>query len=257
MKWLIQTYTREAGLRDLERVLAMIARKQAVELLMTSHVSGLNEETLRQWLGSARVKPTIAPIAPAVGYAMGLAYTQSGGTIMPIEVKAYFGKGQVIMTGKMGEVMQESAQTAMSYVRSIAKQLGLPKRFHEEFDVHLHIPDNAVPKEGPSAGVAMTVALLSAFSKCPVTPRVAMTGEISLYGRVLPVGGVREKILAAEREGIRTVLVPIDNLDDVEEVKLLLKEPMDIIGIRTLEDVWGHVFPQSPFIKQKLWLNEG
>jgi ATP-dependent Lon protease len=256
LKWLIQTYTREAGLRDLERVLAMVARKLAVELLLTTHVPVLTEELLRQWLGAARVKPTIAPVSPAVGYAMGLAYTQSGGTIMPIEAKAYYGKGQVIMTGKMGEVMQESAQTAMSYVRSMAKRLGLPKRFHEEFDVHLHIPDNAVPKEGPSAGVAMTVALLSAFSKSPVTPRVAMTGEISLYGRVLPVGGVREKLLAAEREGIRTVLVPIDNLDDVEDVKKVLKEPMTIIGIRTLEDVWAHVFPKTPFIKQKLWLDE-
>lgn len=257
LKWLIQTYTREAGLRDLERVLAMIARKLAVELLLTNKVPTLNEELLRQWLGAARVKPTIAPIKPTIGYAMGLAYTQSGGTIMPIEAKAYFGKGQVIMTGKMGEIMQESAQTAMSYVRSMAKNLGLPKRFHEAFDVHLHIPDNAVPKEGPSAGVAITVALLSAFSKCPVSPKVAMTGEISLYGRVLPVGGVREKLLAAEREGIRTVLVPVDNLDDVDEVKQLLKEPMRIVGVRTLEDVWEHVFPQSPFIKQKFWLDEG
>jgi len=257
LKWLIQTYTREAGLRDLERVLAMIARKLAVELLLTNHVPSLNEDMIRQWLGAARVKPTIAPIKPAIGYAIGLAYTQSGGTIMPIEAKSYFGKGQVIMTGKMGEIMQESAQTAMSFVRSMAKELGLPKRFHEAFDVHLHIPDNAVPKEGPSAGVAITVALLSAFSKSPVTPKVAMTGEISLYGRVLPVGGVREKLLAAEREGIHTVLVPHDNLDDVDEVKQLLKEPMRIIGIRTLEDVWEHVFPKSPFIKRKLWLDEG
>lgn len=256
LKWIIQTYTREAGLRDLERVLAMIARKLAVELLLTNNVPALNEDLLRQWLGAARVKPTVTPIKPTIGYAMGLAYTQSGGTIMPIEAKAYAGKGLVIMTGKMGEIMQESAQAAMSYVRSRAKQLGLQKRFHEAFDIHLHIPDNAVPKEGPSAGVAMTVALVSAFTKCPIDPRVAMTGEISLYGRVLPVGGVREKLLAAEREGIRVVIVPSDNLDDVDEVKPLLKEPMRIIGVKVLDDVWPHVFLQSPFIKQKLWLNE-
>ncbi len=258
LRGIILYYTREAGLRELERCLATLARKAALLILQKSKGLQVSAGSLAEFLGIQKYKHKLLPDCPVVGVSQGMAYTSSGGEIMPVEVSVFAGKGILKLTGKMGDVMQESSQTALSYVRFIAKDLGLSKDYFEKTDVHIHIPENAIPKDGPSAGVAITIALISAYTKIPIRNDIAMTGEISLHGQVLPVGGIREKLLAAENNNIKEIFVPIDNLPEVEEVEKQFKQKIYVQGIRNVSEIIGRALVRSPVGKKtkKKWLDK-
>ena len=224
-------YTREAGVRELERQLGAICRKAVVRRLDEGENAkslSVKEETLQSLLGPARFLPEDVDREPEVGLVNGLAWTQAGGAVMPVEVAMMPGAGKVDLTGRLGEVMQESARTALSYIRAHADSLCVPPDFYKERDLHVHVPEGAVPKDGPSAGVALTCAMISCLSDRPARQDVAMTGEITLRGRVLPIGGVKEKLLAAHRMGIETVLVPAGNEKDLGELPKNVRDAMDI-----------------------------
>jgi ATP-dependent Lon protease len=216
----IRSYTREAGVRSLEREIGTICRKVAVEVVKKDRSARVRVTTknLAKYLGPARYRVSKAEQEDKVGVVTGLAWTDMGGEILATEVTIMPGKGKLTVTGKIGEVMQESAQAAMSYVRSRAEALGLESDFYQKIDVHLHIPEGAIPKDGPSAGVTIATSLVSALTKTLVRHDIAMTGEITLQGRVLPIGGLKEKILAAHRAGIKRVLIPVENEKDLQEV---------------------------------------
>ena len=216
----VRSYTRESGVRNLEREIATLCRKVAVEVVKKgkdTHVR-LNQKRLEKYLGPARYRVSKTEQEDKIGVVTGLAWTDMGGELLATEVTIVPGKGKLTITGKIGDVMQESAQAAMSYVRSRADELGLDKDFYQNIDVHIHIPEGAIPKDGPSAGVTMATCLVSALTKIPVRHDTAMTGEITLRGRVLPIGGLKEKILAAHRGGITRILIPIENEKDLQEV---------------------------------------
>ncbi len=216
----VRSYTRESGVRNLEREIATLCRKVAVAVVKKgkdTHVR-LNQKRLEKYLGPARYRVNKTEQEDKIGVVTGLAWTDMGGELLATEVTIVPGKGKLTITGKIGDVMQESAQAAMSYVRSRADELGLDKDFYQNIDVHIHIPEGAIPKDGPSAGVTMATCLVSALTKIPVRHDTAMTGEITLRGRVLPIGGLKEKILAAHRGGVTRILIPIENEKDLQEV---------------------------------------
>ena len=227
----IERYTREAGVRELERELGAICRKAVVRRLEEGEEAkslSVKEDGLEPFLGVPRFIREDVLRAPEVGVVNGLAWTQAGGTVMPIEVLSMPGAGKVDLTGRLGEVMQESARTALSYIRAHADSLGIPADFYKERDLHVHVPEGAVPKDGPSAGVALTCAMVSCLSGRPARQDVAMTGEVTLLGRVLPIGGVKEKLLAAHRLGVETVLLPAGNEKDLADLPENVREKMDI-----------------------------
>lgn len=255
MRTIISEYTKEAGVRQLERVFAKIMRKTIQVLLKDSKTKGvtITPELLKEWLGYARYKKPALDITTAkIGLATGLAWTELGGELLEIEASVLPGKGNITMTGQLGEVMQESAQAAMSYCRSRATELGLAATFNASRDIHIHIPEGATPKDGPSAGITMCVALISALTKSPVDPRVAMTGEVTLRGRVLAVGGLKEKILAAEQFGINKVIVPKESKDDIEEFRNELKPTTELIFVETMDEVLKHAFVKNPLNRKRL-----
>ncbi len=217
---IIRYYTREAGVRNLEREIGTICRKVAVEVVKKNRQAcvRVTPKGLSKYLGPPRYRVSKAEVEYRVGVANGLAWTDVGGEILTIEVTVMPGQGKLIVTGRLGEVMQESAQAAMSYVRSRAEELGLEKDFYQKIDVHIHIPEGAIPKDGPSAGITIATALVSALTKIPVRQGIAMTGEVTLRGRILPIGGLKEKVLAAHRGGVKTVLFPTENEKDLQEV---------------------------------------
>ena len=217
---LIRNYTKEAGVRNLERELAAICRKVVVEVVKSDRnakvlVTGKN---LAKYLGPPRFRFGKAEGEERIGVATGLAWTELGGELLATEVTVMPGKGKLIITGRLGDVMQESAQAALSYVRSRAEELGLDRDFYQRVDIHIHVPEGAIPKDGPSAGITMATSLVSALSKIPVRHDIAMTGEVTLRGRILPIGGLKEKVLAAHRGGIKTVLIPTENEKDIKEI---------------------------------------
>ncbi len=225
---IIRNYTREAGVRELNRLIATICRKTVKDILINKTESTvITKENLANYLGKPRFFNNVSRPENQVGIVTGLAYTQFGGDTLDIEVTYYKGKGGLVLTGKLGDVMKESAQTALSYVKSHAAEYGIPMDRFNENDIHIHVPEGAVPKDGPSAGVTLTTAIVSALSGKPVDSHIGMTGEVTLRGQVLPIGGLREKSIAALRSGLKTILIPKDNerdLDDVpDEVKKLLK----------------------------------
>jgi ATP-dependent Lon protease len=242
---LIRNYTREAGVRNLERVVATVCRKVAKKLVerraaeaegkmkgkKNSGPIAVEADDLEEMLGPPKYLTSKAEEQSEVGLTNGLAYTDAGGDMLQIEVGVVPGKGGIKITGKLGEVMQESAATAWSYVRSRAHLLGLDKDFYQNIDIHLHVPEGAVPKDGPSAGITMATAITSALTKIPVRREVAMTGEITLRGRVLPIGGLKEKLLAAKIGGIKTVLIPKGNVPDMKKVPKEITEGMRIIPV--------------------------
>lgn len=229
---LVDGYTREAGVRQLERELGSICRKAVVRMLEQGEEEAkavsVKPDQLSDYLGVRKYTPDIALREPEVGVVNGLAWTQVGGTTMPIEVAVMPGQGAIDLTGRLGDVMKESARTALSYIRSKSKEIGIEPDFHKSNDLHIHVPEGAVPKDGPSAGVALTCAMVSALTGRPARQDVAMTGEVTLRGRVLPIGGVKEKLLAAHRMGIDTILLPRENEKDLSELPGDVREAMDV-----------------------------
>ncbi|OKL38270.1 endopeptidase La [Domibacillus mangrovi] len=235
---IVRYYTREAGVRSLERQLAAICRKAAKKIVSgeNKRVSVTNKN-LQEYLGKRIFRYGQADTEDQVGVANGLAYTTVGGDTLQIEVSLSPGKGKLILTGKLGDVMKESAQTAFSYVRSKATELGIEANFHEHHDIHIHVPEGAVPKDGPSAGITMAVALISALTGRPVRRDVGMTGEITLRGRVLPIGGVKEKSLGAHRAGLKTIILPKDNEKDIDDVPKSIREGLTFLTVSTMDEV--------------------
>jgi ATP-dependent Lon protease len=226
IKFIIEHYTREAGVRTLERQIAAVLRKVAKKVAEGKKTKVVvTEKNVTKFLGPIKVSSTLIEKKDEIGMSTGMAWTEAGGDILFIEVALMPGKGQLILTGQLGDVMKESCQAAMSYIRARAKALGLNEKFYQKIDVHVHVPEGAVPKDGPSAGVAITTAIVSALTKIPVNRTVSMTGEITLRGRVLEIGGVKEKVIAAHRVGIKTVILPKDNKKDLEDIpKEVLKD---------------------------------
>lgn len=236
---IIREYTKESGVRELERLIGTLVRKAIKTILMnnTGEKIVINENNLEDWLGKAKFVYNKVDNKPQIGVVTGLAYTQYGGDTLPVEVTYYKGQGKIVLTGKLGDVMKESAQAALSYVRSNAEKFGINPDLFIENDIHIHVPEGAVPKDGPSAGITMTVGIISAFTHKLVDNKVGMTGEITLRGRILPIGGLREKSIAAHRSGLRTILIPKENLRDLDEIPESVKKELEIIPTETVEDV--------------------
>ena len=231
-------YTKEAGVRQLEREIGNICRKAAKELLTTEKEKiTVTDRNLHKFLGKEKYSYQMANAAPEVGIVRGLAWTSVGGDTLQIEVNLMPGKGEIMLTGQLGDVMKESARAGISYIRSVSKKYAIAEDFFEKHDIHVHIPEGAVPKDGPSAGITMATAMLSAVTGKKVRADLAMTGEITLRGRVLPIGGLKEKLLAAKNAGIQTVLIPKENTADVEELSSEITKGLEIIPVETMEEV--------------------
>ena len=239
MEALILNYTREAGVRNLERKLGDLCRKAAKIILSKNGKNSvkITEKNLEKYLGKPKYTFDKANEKPEIGIVRGLAWTSVGGDTLSIEVNVLPGKGHFELTGQLGDVMKESAKTGISYVRSISKKYDIDQEFFEKHDIHIHIPEGAVPKDGPSAGITMATAMLSAITEVPVRADVAMTGEITLRGRVLPIGGLKEKILAAKLAKISTVIVPRKNEKDIDELETEILNGIEIVFAETMEDV--------------------
>jgi ATP-dependent Lon protease len=235
----IQRYTREAGVRNLERELSSICRKVARKVVLegASFAEEVTPEKVTTYLGVPKYRPTLAEQKNEVGIATGLAWTEAGGEILVTEATLMNGKGVLTLTGKLGDVMQESAQAAMSYVRSRSEDFGIPHDFNKRTDVHVHVPEGAIPKDGPSAGITMATAMISALAKVPTRKDVAMTGEITLRGKVLPIGGVKEKLLAAHRAGVGTIILPKDNEKDLADIPKNVLDQLSIYMVEGMDEV--------------------
>lgn len=243
LKDIIAYYTREAGVRGLERQIGKVCRKAARQILEDkSKKQKITGQNLEKYLGKPKYRADKANEKDDIGIVRGLAWTSVGGDTLQIEVNVMPGKGEIELTGKLGDVMKESAKTGISYIRSIAPRYNIDAEYFKEHDFHIHIPEGAVPKDGPSAGITMATAVLSAITETPVNCKVAMTGEITLRGRVLPIGGLKEKLLAAKTAGITTVLVPRENERDVDEISKEIKAGMEICYMDTMEDVLEKAF---------------
>ncbi len=236
---IIRSYTREAGVRNLEREIGNVCRKVARKVVKEgeNYSTSLTAENASEFLGVIKFRDTLAHEKSEVGLVTGLAWTEVGGSILSTEVTVVDGKGKLTLTGKLGDVMQESAQAAMSYVRSRAQRLGLPRDFYRNLDIHVHVPEGAIPKDGPSAGITIATAIASALSKIPVRRDIAMTGEITLRGKVLPIGGLKEKLLAAHRAGVFEVILPKDNEKDLAEVPENLRNAMKLHFAESMDQV--------------------
>ncbi|RKX18035.1 MAG: endopeptidase La [Candidatus Zixiibacteriota bacterium] len=251
---IINHYTREAGVRELERQIGSVMRKSAVDIASGKRIKKLsiNSRKINKLLGAPKYMGTNIKPEPTVGYAVGLAWTEVGGDVLPVEVVPMKGKGKLTLTGSLGDVMQESATAALSYIRTFALQFGLTEDFFEQIDLHIHIPEGAVPKEGPSAGVTLITALISTLTDIPVKTDIAMTGEITLSGDVLPVGGLNEKLLAAKRLKIFKIIVPDKNRKDIKELPPELLEGLDIHFVKQVKDVIKLALLESPYKNSKI-----
>ncbi len=244
----IRHYTREAGVRNLEREISSICRKvtRAVIKDGSKNTVKITDENLVDYIGIPKYRSTRHESQNEVGFVTGLAWTEVGGEILATEATLMEGKGQLTLTGKLGDVMQESAQAAMSYVRSRAQMFGIPKDFYRRLDLHIHVPEGAIPKDGPSAGITMATSLVSALTQIPVRCDVAMTGEITLRGKVLPVGGVKEKLLAAHRAGIRTIILPKDNQKDLADIPANVKDEFTVHLVENMDEVLKVALTHEP-----------
>ncbi|MCK4596779.1 endopeptidase La, partial [bacterium] len=241
-------YTREAGVRNLEREIATICRK-VTKQVVSKKIKGsvkITRKSLATYLGPPRYLEWELESQDAVGSATGLAWTEVGGEILAVEVILLHGKGNLILTGKLGDVMKESGEAALSYARSRAKFLGIKPDFYSKFDVHIHLPEGAIPKDGPSAGITIATALVSALTGRPVRHDVAMTGELTLRGRILPVGGLNEKVIAAQHAGVKTVLLPKKNDKDVKELPGEAKRGLDIKLVENMDQVLEFALTSAP-----------
>ena len=238
---IIRKYTRESGVRELERKVADLCRKAAVRIVKGEVKSvRITDKNLDKYLGKSKYHYDLIAENDQVGIVSGLAWTAVGGETLSIEVNTMKGKGKLQLTGQLGDVMKESAQAGLSYIRTIADQYGIDEKFYETIDLHVHIPEGAIPKDGPSAGITMATAMISALSEIPVNRFVAMTGEITLRGRVLAIGGFKEKALAAKRAGIKKILFPYDNLKDLEDIPESIKKEIEFVGVKTMDEVLEH-----------------
>jgi len=242
---LIQYYTREAGVRNLEREIGNVCRKIARQVVNNSSGKDkkklakavIDGEKVPELLGPWKFRDLVADKKNEVGAATGLAWTEVGGQLLTVECTLMEGKGKLTITGKLGEVMQESAQAAMSYIRSRALSLGLPRDFYRNLDVHIHIPEGAIPKDGPSAGITLATTICSALTKIPVRGDLAMTGEITLRGKVLPIGGLKEKLMAAHRHGILEAIMPRENEKDLPDIPDAIKQTMKLHFVESMDQV--------------------
>ena len=243
---LIRYYTKEAGVRSLEREIGALARKVLTRILKDKKLKSVtvNPEDLEEYLGVKKYRFGLAEEEDQIGNTTGLAYTEVGGDLLTIEAVSFPGKGGIKATGKLGEVMKESADAAYSCFLSRAKELGLKEKDYKEIDIHLHVPEGAIPKDGPSAGIAIYTTIVSLMTKTPVKRNIAMTGEITLRGKVLPIGGLKEKLLAASRGGVKTVLIPIDNVKDLKEIPDNIKSKLQIIPVSKIEEVLKYALVQ-------------
>jgi ATP-dependent Lon protease len=259
---IIQEYTREAGVRNLEREIASICRKVAKEMVLAKQTNVTPEkkqkktniqvtpENVEKYLGVPKFRTKPAESQPRIGSVTGLAWTSVGGEILNVDATIMRGTERLTLTGQLGDVMKESAQAALSYIRSNAKKLGVNPEFNKNREIHIHLPEGAIPKDGPSAGVTMAMAIISAASNRPARNDVAMTGEITLRGNVLPIGGLNEKLLAAQRSGIKTVLIPQENVKDLTEIPDKVKEGLAIIPIETIKEAMKYVFSNKKSLKK-------
>ena len=256
LRMIITGYTKEAGVRGLERKIGEVCRKSAKQILERRETAQEEQEqevapikvtdkNLPNYLGKIKYRQDKANETAEVGIVRGLAWTSVGGDTLQIEVNTMSGKGKLKLTGKLGDVMKESAETALSYVRSISERANVAEDYFETHDLHIHIPEGAVPKDGPSAGITMATAMYSAVTGIPVYPFVAMTGEVTLRGKVLPIGGLKEKLLAAKMAGITTVLVPAENESDVKEVSEEITEGLRILYMKTMDEVLKEALKQE------------
>jgi len=248
LKGIIRYYTREAGVRSLDREIAKICRKVVAENVKAKHVTPrvVDETQLEHYLGVKKTDFGRADVEDRIGQVTGLAWTQVGGELLTIEIASVRGKGRLVKTGSLGDVMQESIQAAFTVVRSRAKELGIAPDCTEKHDIHIHVPEGATPKDGPSAGIAMCTALVSALTKIPVRADVAMTGEITLRGQVLKIGGLKEKLLAAHRGGIKTIVIPADNEADLRDIPDNIKGDLLIKPVRKIEEVLAIALKHPP-----------
>jgi ATP-dependent Lon protease len=252
LRSLIGSYTREAGVRNLEREIGNVCRKVARKVVKEGQTYniGIDGGNVNDFLGVIKFRDTLAHEKSEIGLVTGLAWTEVGGSILSTEASVVDGKGKLTLTGKLGDVMQESAQAAMSYVRSRAVRLGLLRDFYRNIDIHVHVPEGAIPKDGPSAGITIATAISSALSKIPVRRDLAMTGEITLRGKVLAIGGLKEKLLAAHRAGLFEVILPRDNEKDIAEVPENLRNAMKLHFVDTMDQVLAvaleHPLPDIP-----------
>tara|TARA_Y100001958_G_scaffold147854_1_gene128922 strand:- start:111 stop:1478 length:1368 start_codon:yes stop_codon:yes gene_type:complete len=252
---LIRYYTREAGVRGLERQIAKILRKVVKERLVneakSDKATSITPKNLEKYSGVKKFKYGVAEKDNAIGQVTGLAWTEVGGELLTIEASHIEGKGRVIKTGSLGDVMQESIQAALTVVRSRAESLGIKPNFYEKYDVHIHVPEGAIPKDGPSAGGAMAISLISIFTGIPVRADTAMTGEITLRGQILKIGGLKEKLLAAKRGGIKNVIIPKDNEPDLQEVPEQITKSLNIIPVEWIDEVISSALIEEPIPTSK------
>jgi ATP-dependent Lon protease len=236
---IIRAYTREAGVRNLERELGNVCRKTARRVVEqgAKHKEDITEQNVHEFLGVAKFRDSQLHEKSEIGLVTGLAWTEVGGSILSTEVQVLDGKGKLTLTGQLGDVMQESAQAALSYMRSRAQHLGLAKDFYRNVDIHVHVPEGAIPKDGPSAGITIATGLASALAKIPIRRDIAMTGEITLRGKVLPIGGLKEKLLAAHRAGIFEAILPKDNEKDLADLPVNLKSAMKLHFVEQMDEV--------------------
>lgn len=247
LREIISGYTKEAGVRSLERKIGEICRKTARKILEDKQESvAVTKENLEEFLGRAKFTYQMKNQSDEIGIVRGLAWTSVGGDTLQIEVNLMPGKGEFLLTGQLGDVMKESAQAGISYIRSVAEEYYIDSEFFQTHDLHIHIPEGAVPKDGPSAGITMATAMLSAITKTPVRANVAMTGEITLRGRVLPIGGLKEKLLAAKTAGIEKVLIPLENQADVSEMDEEITRDLEIVPVSNMKEVLEHALVQQP-----------
>lgn len=252
IRYIISHYTREAGVRNLEREIANLCRKVAKYIAEDKKQKFyITPQKVYRFLGAPKYLPEEELKKEEVGVATGLAWTEAGGDVIYVEATIMKGKGNLILTGQLGEVMKESAQAALSYVKSKSKELNIDEQLFSTMDLHIHVPAGAIPKDGPSAGITMASAIASVFTGKPLRKDVAMTGEITLRGRVLPIGGLKEKVLAAKRMGIKTVIIPKRNKKDLEELPKYVKEGLKFILVESMDEVLKHVFSKSKTKAQK------
>jgi ATP-dependent Lon protease len=240
---IIRNYTKEAGVRELERKIGSLIRKAIKTILMDKiDKVDINEKNLTEWLGRPKYFFNKIDNTDKIGVATGLAYTQYGGDTLQVEVTYFKGEGKLVLTGKLGDVMRESAQAALSYVKANAEKFKIDPEIFKNHDIHIHVPEGAVPKDGPSAGITIATALISALSHRLVKHDVGMTGEITLRGRVLPIGGIREKAIAAHRSGLIKILIPKENLKDIEEIPESVRKELEIVSIESIDDAINNIF---------------